>query len=265
MNVKLIKAHAYGNDFLMVDAAAATHVEDLPEFARRVCNRHRGVGADGLLIVETTSDGAAMRLLNADGSRSEVSGNGVRCIGAWLASARRLKTGSVLRIDTEAGAKILTLLETAGCRQTFRAAMGQPENLRQERVDVDGASVLAVVLRVGNPQCVILGPATEERLHAIAGPLAVHPFFPEGTNVELASVESPGRIRILIWERGVGPTESSGTGTCAAAVAAAAFGGADRDVEVVAPGGTQRVEWTSDGLWLTGWAETICEIDWWAA
>jgi len=263
--VKLIKAHAYGNDFLMADAAAVARVPDVPDFARRLCDRHRGVGADGLLIVGVTPAGAAMRLLNADGSRSEVSGNGVRCLGAWLASTRGLAVGAELRIDTEAGPKTLTILESAGHRHTFRAAMGQPEHVRRERLDIGGSPVDVVVLRVGNPQCVVLGPATIDRLHAIAGPLAVHPFFPEGTNVELATVESPDRVRILIWERGVGPTESSGTGTCAAAVAAAAYGGAGRDLQVVAPGGTQRVEWTGDGLWLTGWAETLCEIDWWGA
>jgi len=108
----------------------------------------------------------------------------------------------------------------------------------------------------------VLGPATPDRLRTIAGPLAVDPFFPEGTNVELVDVESATRLRILIWERGVGPTEASGTGACAAAVAAAAYGGATRDVEVVSPGGAQRVEWTDEGLWLTGWAALIAEGDW---
>jgi diaminopimelate epimerase len=117
-------------------------------------------------------------------------------------------------------------------------------------------------MRVGNPQCVVLGPATPDRLRTIAAGLAVHPFFPAGTNVELASVEAPDRVRILIWERGVGPTEASGTGACAAAVAAAAYGGAGRAVDVIAPGGTQRVEWTPSEVWLTGWAEVIATIDW---
>src|SRR5262249_30796781 len=98
---------------------------------------------------------------------------------------------------------------------------------------------------------------TRERLHSIAAKLAVHPVFPHGTNVELATVERPNRVRILIWERGVGPTEASGTGACAAAVAAIAYGGAARDVEVVSPGGSQRVEWTNEGLFLTGWAEVV--------
>jgi diaminopimelate epimerase len=90
----------------------------------------------------------------------------------------------------------------------------------------------------------------------------VHPHFPEGTNVELAEVEAPGRVRILIWERGVGPTEASGTGACAAAVAAIQFGGAARDVDIASPGGVQRVEWTDEGLFLTGWAELVAEAAW---
>ena len=204
-----------------------------------------------------------MRLFNADGSRSELSGNGVRCIGAWLAVARSLGAGDALTIHTEAGAKVLTLLERAHGRTTFRAAMGSPEQIREAEFDIGGELVRAVVLRVGNPQCVVLGAATPERLTRIAAKLAVHPFFPEGTNVELAEIEQQDRVRILIWERGVGPTESSGTGTCAAAVAAAAFGGAAHTVDVVAPGGTQRVEWTDAGLWLTGSAEIVATVDWW--
>jgi diaminopimelate epimerase len=92
--------------------------------------------------------------------------------------------------------------------------------------------------------------------------LAVHPFFPQGTNVELATVEAPDRVRILIWERGVGPTEASGTGACASAVAAAFAGGAGRAVDVVSPGGVQHVEWTDQTIWLTGWAVVVAECQW---
>jgi diaminopimelate epimerase len=103
---------------------------------------------------------------------------------------------------------------------------------------------------------------TEARLRSVAAALAVHPHFPEGTNVELARVVAPDRVEILIWERGVGPTEASGTGACASAVAAHRFGGAARDVQVSSPGGTQRVEWLDDGLYLTGWAEIIADATW---
>ncbi len=113
---------------------------------------------------------------------------------------------------------------------------------------------------MGNPQLVVLGPLPSDERFARLGPaLERHVEFPAGTNVEFALVESPGRVRIRIWERGVGPTESSGTGSCAAAVAAAAHGGAARRVEVMAPGGSQVVDWTDDGVRLTGWAEIICD------
>jgi diaminopimelate epimerase len=262
--IPLVKAQAFGNDFLLVTAASAAGL-DGAELARLACDRHRAIGADGLIIVSETADGAGTRLFNADGSPSEVSGNGVRCVAAWLAHTRRIGPGTVLTIDTGAGPKVLTLLGTSEGRYTFRAAMGPPDGLRQERLEVAGRRVDVVVLRVGNPQCVVLGPATDERLHTLAAALAVHPAFPEGSNVELAAVEQADRVRILIWERGVGPTEASGTGACAAAVAAAAYGGAARTVDVVAPGGTQRVEWTADGIWLTGWAMLVGAVDWWPA
>ena len=182
-----------------------------------------------------------------------------------MAHERSLAPGASVVIGTAAGPKRLELLARNGLRTTFRAEMGPPEELRKETISVAGQLVQAIVLRVGNPQCVLLGPATDERLHGIAAPLAVHPFFPHGTNVELAEVESPGRVRILIWERGVGPTEASGTGACASAVAAAFAGGARRSVEVVSPGGTQQVEWTEETLWLTGWAELVARSAWWGA
>ena len=260
--MRLIKAHAYGNDFLIAPEQEIPDDVDRPDLTRMLCDRHRGVGADGVMFVRVTETGAVSRLLNADGSRAEVSGNGVRCLAAWLARDRSLTPGARITVETDAGPKRLTLLDTSGGRFEFRADMGRPAHVREETLDVGGGPLKVVVLSVGNPQCVVLGPATEARLHALGSVLAVHPFFPEGTNVELADVESADRVRILIWERGVGPTESSGTGTCAAAVAAAMFGGARRTVDVIAPGGVQRVEWTDETIWLTGWAEVIAEIRW---
>jgi diaminopimelate epimerase len=260
--MKLVKAHAYGNDFLLLEDQALPSGRDESRIALAVCDRHRGIGADGLIIFSAAGPGgggAGMRLFNADGSPSEISGNGLRCLAAWLAHTSREKH---LEIGTDAGVKSLTLLERSGRRYTFRAAMGQPTDLALERILVNDTPIEAVTLRVGNPQCVVLGEVSIPRLHSIAAALAVHPHFPAGTNVELASVERPDRVRILIWERGVGPTEASGTGACAAAVAAIEYGGAARDLEVASPGGTQRVEWTPDGLYLTGWAELIAVAEW---
>ena len=244
--MRFAKAHAYGNDFLYVRDHLATGL-DRAELARQMCNRQSGVGADGLIFYQPTTSGATMQLINADGSRAEVSGNGVRALGALLlahrdqglaAHGRGVAEQVQLVIETEAGRKVLDRLTIDGTRQVFRAHMG-------------------------NPQCVLLGPLPDEdRFRRLGAALEKHAAFPEGTNVEFAHVETPERVRILIWERGVGPTRSSGTGSCAAAVAAAAYGGASRATEVCAPGGDQTVSWLESGVELTGWAEVTCEGDW---
>jgi diaminopimelate epimerase len=262
--LNVVKAHAFGNDFLLVREQDIRAVRDRAALTVALCERHRGIGADGVIAYEETPTGASMQLLNADGSHSEVSGNGVRCLGAWLASRRgaTVSDESPIDIETEAGSKRLELLGVQANRYTFRAAMGHPEQLTQTTIDVHGSPVAAVTLRVGNPQCVVLGEVSSARLHTLAAALSVHPHFPAGTNVELATVEAPDRVRILIWERGVGPTEASGTGACAAAVAAIQYAGAARDVQIVSPGGVQRVEWTDEGLFLTGWAEVVADATW---
>ncbi len=260
------KAHAYGNDFLYVrtaDAGAAD--DDLRVLARRMCARHTGVGADGLILFDTAGTPVSMRLLNADGSDAEVSGNGVRGLAALLVRLQDgTPEGTAFDIATAAGIKTLTFVSTdADGRPVFRAAMGQPEHLTQQQVDVAGDVLPLVTLWMGNPQAVWLVDALDEpTLHRVGSALQHHAAFPQATNFELARVVRPDRVEILIYERGVGPTLSSGTGSCAAAVAAARYGGAARDVEVVAPGGAQRVEWTDAGVFLTGWAEVVLEGHW---
>jgi diaminopimelate epimerase len=260
--VSFAKAHAYGNDFLYVrdeEVAGAA----LAELAREMCDRHTGIGADGLVIYTAAGAEARMRLFNADGSRAEVSGNGVRGLAAlMLRSDSRAEVA--VEIQTEAGLKRVTRVGGDGPRQVFRASMGAPRDVRRSLpIEVSGESVQPVLLDMGNPQLVILGPLPSEgRFLAIGSALERHELFPDGTNVEFAEVEAPDRVRILIWERGVGPTRSSGTGSCAALVAAASFGGAGRQADVVAPGGTQRVEWLPDQVYLTGWAEVVAEGSW---
>lgn len=258
--ISIVKGHAYGNDFLL---APESEVEgrDLPALARAICSRHEGIGADGLMIYAFGPAAVRMRLFNADGSASEVSGNGIRCLAA-LAVRERPDTSRVT-IDTPAGQKVLELRGRHGDALTFRAAMGVPQDIRPLEIRAAGENVQAVALSVGNPQCVLLGePLLESRLHTLGPAIEHHPRFPERTNVSFAKVEAPNRVRILIWERGVGPTQASGTGACGAAVAAASYGGASRDVEVISPGGRQRVEWLDDGLYLTGWAKLVFEGRW---
>jgi diaminopimelate epimerase len=259
--LSLAKAHAFGNDFLFVPRDEVT--VDAPALARALCDRHRGIGGDGLILYTLGPQSATMKLLNADGSASELSGNGVRCLAALVARAQRLEAGATVTADTDAGVKTLELMAVEGERYTFRAALGPPANIRQIEIPVLGHTLTASVLSMGNPQCVVLGPLPDADYFNRFGPaLATHALFPAGTNVEFAEVEAPDRVRILIWERGVGPTMSSGTGSSASAVAAAAHGGAARTADVIAPGGTQRVEWRDDGVYLTGWAEVIFEGLW---
>jgi diaminopimelate epimerase len=259
--MRFTKAHAYGNDFLYV---LNKDVEVMPVdlLARELCDRHTGVGADGLILYEPTGTGAAMRLLNADGSRSEVSGNGVRGLGAILLRSDD-RPGAELTIETEAGPKRLTRVGRTGARQLFRADMGAPRELRRVPIEACGESFQIVAMNFGNPQAVVLGPLPDrDRFTRLGAALERHAMFPARTNVEFATVEAPDRVRILVWERGVGPTESSGTGSCAALIAAAAYGGAARVASVVAPGGPQRVDWRDDGVYLTGWAEVLFDGVW---
>ena len=271
IDIAFVKAQAYGNDFLFVDERDVAGAEPAA-LARAACHRTRGLGADGLIRYRRTPDGAAMTLVNADGSHAEVSGNGVRCLGAILAAGRtsaggrgeaQARPGAEFAVATEAGVKRLVLLAAEPPRFTFRASMGAPRDLRRETLDVDGEQVAAVVLSVGNPQCIVLTTALDEERFRRLGPrLARHRAFPAGTNVAFVEVQQVDRVRVLIWERGAGPTEASGTGACASAVAAAAYGGAARRVDVVAPGGTQRVEWADDDVRLTGWAEITARGRW---
>lgn len=262
--IRFAKAHAYGNDFLYVDKDAIERPGGVvvAELARQMCERHTGAGADGLIVYGRTGAGATMQLYNADGGRAEVSGNGVRGLAALLLQGNDREGGAVT-IATEAGPKRVTQVGVEDGRPMFRTAMGLPIDLKKTAIDVAGETVDVVVMNFGNPQCILLGAQpTDERFNRLGAALEKHSLFPDATNVEFATVESPGTVRIRIWERGVGPTTSSGTGSCASFVAAVTYGGAARDGVVIAPGGSQRVEWLDDSVYLTGWAEMLLEGEW---
>lgn len=192
----VIKAHAYGNDFLYVERRL-THARDQVSLSRALCDRHVGVGADGLIVYDRTARGATMRLFNPDGSFSEVSGNGVRALAAVLVDVHGFDPDDrTVVIGTDAGEKVLALLGRDGPRLTFRAAMGHPEETSEVTLDVGGDPLRVVTLRVGNPQCVRLESALDvERMHRLGPLLERHPHFPERTNVEFATVEAPDRVR----------------------------------------------------------------------
>ena len=135
--MRVVKAHAFGNDFLLIEESEIPQGVDRSPLARDLCDRHCGIGADGLIVHRLTQT-VRMDLLNSDGSYSEVSGNGVRCLAAWIAKSRGLRVGESVGIDTDAGVKTLELLAIEGRRYSCRAAMGQPENVQRRTIDVDG-------------------------------------------------------------------------------------------------------------------------------
>ena len=264
--MNIAKAHAYGNDFLFVPADEVEGLA-LDQLSRRLCERYTGVGGDGVIYYATLPDGTArMRLVNADGSPSELSGNGLRCLAALVLHQRGADAQPIttLRVDTDAGWKTLTLASRAGAKYTFRAAMGAPEAITQETLDVAGERIPVVIMRMANPQCVAIVKELPDRarFERLGPALGTPARVGGGTTVEFAGVEAPRRVRMRFWERGVGPTHASGTGACASAVAAATAGGAARDVDVHSPGGSQRVEWRDEGVYLTGWAEVLFEGQW---
>ena len=256
-----VKAHAYGNDFLYVENRAVRGIA-VSAAAHDLCDRHTGIGADGLILFTKTPDAVAMTLFNADGSPAEVSGNGVRGLAALLLRHDD-RNSAELTIQTDAGPKRLTRTGRWKSRQTFRAAKGLPKDVRELSLSVGGEPLTAVAMDFGNPQCVVLGPLPDDdRFRRLGAGLAQHQMFHEGTNVEFAEIRAYNHLQIRIWERGVGPTSSSGTGSCAALVAAASFAGLSRDADVAAPGGAQRVEWRDDSVYLTGWAEVVADGVW---
>ena len=256
--IPFTKASACGNDFLLVEAAQASG--DLPELTRRLCDRHRGVGADGVewLSPDTEADVKA-RLINADGSEAEISGNGTRCVAAQICS-RENKTEVVVR--TGAGLKICRLISSKDARQgstfDFETDMGPPEVGGELSIETMWVRAVGTKVSMGNPHFVIFAENFPDGWQRQAALIQTQPQFPQGTNVEYVVVRGPNEIEIRLFERGVGETESSGTGSCASAVAALATGRVKSPVKVIAPGGAQTVRWQNE-VYLQGPATIICQ------
>ena len=251
--IPFIKASACGNDFLLIDFAHAP--VDIYGFSKRICDRHNGVGADGVewLLPATDAD-LRVRLLNADGSEAEISGNGTRCVAAWYCEEKQ--RSSVL-IRTGAGLKACTLEAREGNTFKFRSSMGEPALGEDFSIKFTYGEISGTPVSMGNPHFVVFVPQFELGWQAIAEQISKHHDFKHGMNVEFVVVEGEDKIAVRFWERGVGETTSSGTGSCAAAVAAIHRGAVKSPVWVHAAGGTQMVEW-SDEVFLTGPATLLC-------
>ena len=257
--MQFAKAHACGNDFLIVEGPCDTVL------AKRICERHTGIGADGVEFFERTGPLAGrIRLANADGSIAEISGNGTRCVAAWVAHRESAGAGDVISIDTDAGLRSCRIIEANGSRFQIAAGMGVPTVGKAEVTLADKNRVFGVQVSTGNPHFVIVVNDENFRAHnrgwtELGRELCAHEQFPQQTNVEFVRLISANEIEIRIFERGVGPTTSSGTGTCASAAAAIAFCGGKSPITVHAPGGSQTVEWSGPGseMILSGPAELI--------
>lgn len=253
-----------GNTFAVLQAHAAQSFEERAELARRWCVRPPGESGlralDGVLFVEFGSDGADCRMVvhNADGSRPQTCGNGVRCV-ARFARESGLVARDHVRVATDVGVSEVELLRSRETIVGARACLGPPRRIERDVV-LSGAfgAVRATLVDMGNPHCVLFvdderfAPVTE-----LGAALERHPRFPERTNVEFAA-ERDGRWCLRVWERGVGETAACGTGACATAVAALLAGRARSPLELRLVGGVLRVEWDGRGdVWLSGPCEEL--------
>ena len=251
--IPFTKAHACGNDFLLIEGKHAP--KDLEAFAVKICDRHQGVGADGVeWIFSDPHADARARLFNADGSEAEISGNGTRCVAAHLVAQKKRDK---LTIRTGAGIKTCALIRHEGHHFEFEIAMGEPQVGDPFSLKMAFGEQLGIPVSMGNPHFVLFVDEFVPGWQAEASEIEHHHDFKFGTNVELVRILAKGEIEIRIFERGVGETRSSGTGSCAAAVAAIASGRAQSPLRVTSPGGSQTVRWERE-VFLTGPAEIVC-------
>jgi diaminopimelate epimerase len=251
--IPFVKATACGNDFLIIDGLHAP--ADLGAFTKRICDRHFGVGADGVEWLFPTSDAhIRARLLNADGTEAEISGNGTRCVAAYLASEQ---ANEKVIIRTGAGLKTCTLIAHKELTFEFETAMGEPQIGDEFSVKLAFREVRGLRVSMGNPHFVVFVDEFIPGWQAEAAEIGRHHDFKHGINVELVAVRDKSHIEIRLFERGVGETMSSGTGSCASAVAAIATGKVKSPVRVQAPGGTQMVRWEGE-VYLRGPAQILC-------
>jgi diaminopimelate epimerase len=271
--IQFTKYHGQGNDWLVV--AEKQLPPRLPDFARAVLDRHTGVGADGLIVMmraKSRDNHARVRFINADGSEAEMSGNGIRCAGLHLLES--IPQRRTLKIETPAGIKVLEKAKLPAGERAFRVHMGAPI-LTAAEIPFTPAKIPSPVLRfplrtsvgdlpvtvtsMGNPHCsVFVADFDAVDWLRLGAEIERNEHFPNRTNVEFVRLVSEEEIEVRYWERGVGHTQSSGTGSCAAAVAAILNGLTERSVRVITEAGPLEVAWPEDGeVLLAGPVEKV--------
>jgi diaminopimelate epimerase len=248
---------ACGNDFLLIESSLAP--TNVAAFTRRICDRHEGVGADGVewMFPHTFAD-LEIRLINADGSPAEISGNGTRCAAAYVCSNRGKERISIL---TGAGVKVCTLVARAEAEYEFESEMGEASVATELTLQPRSGEVCGIPVSMGNPHYVIFVPEFPHNWQTLAAEIQQSSNFPQGVNVEYVVVKGKRDVHARFFERGAGETQSSGTGSCACAVAAIAAGRAGSPVRVHAPGGTQTVRLHQGKVFLRGAARFVCRGD----
>lgn len=254
MQQQFVKLQGLGNDFIVMEGPALPQTLDLPDLAQRLCDRHFGIGADGLILSWPDPVGTVrMQILNADGSEPEMCGNGLRCLVRYL--QLRGEHRPQLQIQTGAG------LRQVLCEGPQIAVnMGLPVVRPEETLHCEGQPFVITAVSMGNPHCVIRVPDLDSFDFAFWGPrLSVHARFVAQANVEFVEVLSPQHARVKVWERGAGPTLACGTGACAVLAAGAAHDWLDRVARIDLPGGSLDIRWEAPDteIWMRGPAQHV--------
>jgi diaminopimelate epimerase len=259
VTIPFVKASACGNDFLLIEGGAVDPeiaATQLASLTQRICDRHDGVGADGVewMFPHPTAD-IEIRLINNDGSEAEISGNGTRCVAAYFCAERRTER---IAIQTGAGLKICTLIGKSDSAYEFEAQMGEALLAPELALSLGQDKFRGIPVSMGNPHYVVFVPEFAPNWREQAASIQRSSQFPHGVNVEMVLADGKHDVNVRFFERGVGETQSSGTGSCASAVAAIATGRAESPVCVHTPGGEQSVRTQGNCVFLRGWARLVC-------
>lgn len=257
--IPFVKASACGNDFLLIDFLTINGMltpNDIAVFSRKICDRHEGVGADGVeWMYPHASAEVEIRLINADGSEAEISGNGTRCVAAYICASQEKER---ITIQTGAGLKTCVLTGRSESEYEFEVEMGEATVGAELAIKLNAEKVRGIPVSMGNPHYVVFVPEFAENWRPQAAEIQRSSNFTQGVNVEIVVIDGTHDVKTLFFERGVGETRSSGTGSCASAVAAMATGRAQSPVRVHAPGGTQTVRLEGNRVFLRGAARLVC-------
>ena len=278
--MKFTKMQGCGNDYVYVNAFEE-HLPDESAAARIVSDRHFGVGGDGMIVIAPGQNADfEMRMYNADGSRAEMCGNGIRCVGKYVYDQGMTKK-TELTVESMGAVKHLSLFAEGGKVRRVRVDMGAPvlacekvpvvctgEKAVNVPIEVQGQTYAMTCVSMGNPHCVVFTgtPVRDFPLETVGPAFENHPRFPQRVNTEFVRVLNRGEVEMRVWERGTGETLACGTGACATAVAAVLNGLTDHEITVHLLGGDLQIAWSgseNDSVYMTGPAETVFsgEID----